>query len=132
MSVYEKFGESIRFSDGRYEVQLPWKQAHPTIPDNYDLSLKRLRGLIRRLKQNPVILREYDVIIKDQIQKGMVELVEQPGNAERAERVHYLPHHVVVHEDKDTTKVRVVYDASAHVDGPSLKVTGYTLLINYS
>ena len=131
VSVYKKFGESIRFSDGRYEVQLPWKQAHPTLPDNYNLSLKRLRGLIRRLKQNPVVLREYDAIIKDQIQKGMVELVEQPGNAERAERVHYLPHHAVVREDKDTTKVRVVYDASAHVDGPSLNEclhTGQILL----
>ena len=35
-------------------------------------------------------------------------------------KVHYLPHHAVIRRDKETTKLCVVYDASARSGGPSL------------
>ena len=48
-STLENFDESIVFKDGRYDVCLPWKETHPTLPDNYQLSKKRLFGLLYRL-----------------------------------------------------------------------------------
>lgn len=91
---------------------------HKPLPDNYHLSLSRLWGLLRRLKHNPTILQEYDRVIKDQLMKGIVEPV--PVETPSPNQLHYLPHHAVVRSDKSTTKIRVVYDASAKSDGPSL------------
>ena len=80
--------------------------------------MRRLSSLISRLKTNTNLLQEYDNIIEDQIKSGAVEpandVLVPVGN------VHYLPHREVVREDKNTTKVRVVYDASANGPGTSL------------
>ena len=110
-SVYETFIHWIFFDGERYQVSLPWKDNHPTLPDNYQLCHKRLIDLVRRLKQNPVLLAEYDRIIQDQIKKGIVEIVS--NSAVDGEKIHYLPHHDVVRQDKTTSKMRIVYDASA-------------------
>ena len=58
------------------------------------------------------------MIIQTQIEQGIVEVVKEDGVSSGT--VHYLPHHAVVRHDKDTTKVIVVYDASAKSNGPSL------------
>jgi len=62
-SIHDKSQEDISFKEGRYEVSLPWKEMHDPLPDNYILSLRRLEGLIRRLRQTPEILQEYDATI---------------------------------------------------------------------
>ena len=59
------------------------------------------------------------MIINSQRSQGIVEeidLQEEPTHG----LTHYLPHHAVVRRDKSTTKVRVVYDASACSTGCSL------------
>jgi hypothetical protein len=117
--VYDEFSESITFSEGRYQVLLPWKQQHKPLPENYQLSLRRLEGLLKRLRQTPDVLQQYDNTIREQIQAGIVE--DTPLEIKGSTQVHYLPHHAVIRTDKSTTKLRVVYDASAKTDGnPSL------------
>ena len=118
-TLYDDFTGAVKFENGRYKVPLPWREFRDPLPDNYQLSVNRLQGLLRRLRQDPAILREYDRIIQDQLTKGIVETVS-PDEA-TPETTHYLPHHAVVRRDKSTTKVRVVYDASAKsANGPSL------------
>lgn len=56
-------------------------------------------------------MREYNSIIQDQLQKGITESVDPSGD--ESTRVHYLPHHAVIRQDKETTKVQIVYDDSA-------------------
>ena len=119
LSIHDKFKDSVNFVDGRYEVKLPWREMHPTLPNNYSLCLKRLRGLLKRLRHNPDILQEYHSTIQDQLKRGIVEPVINQ-TTDKLLKIHYLPHHAVVRHTKDTTKLRVVYDTSARSSGPSL------------
>ena len=116
--LLEEFNNKVEFEDGRYEVSLPWRDYHSPLPTNYGLAAKRLGGLYRRLRQDPSVLQEYDRIIRDQLSKGIVQVVEPRDCG--GQKLHYLPHHPVVRRDKETTKVRIVYDASARSTGPSL------------
>jgi len=118
-TVHQEFEENISFKDGRYEVGLPWKKPHPILPDNYEVSQRHLQGLLRRLRQTPDILQEYDSVILKQLELGVVQPVPESDLGVMGQ-VHYLPHHAVVKQEKETTKVRVVYDASAKCGGPSL------------
>ncbi len=118
-STCDKFFEKIRFNGERYEAKLPFKEHHLTIPDNHTVSVKRFERLVHRLQEQPTLLAEYDSVIQDQIKKGVVEQVD-PQVIPKARNVHFLPHREIVRTDKNTTKVRMVYDASANTTGPSL------------
>ena len=67
------------------------------------------------MKRDPDLLRDYDKIIREQEQTGIVERVpeeESNSNVDKG-RVYYSPHHAVIRKDRETTKVRIVYDGSA-------------------
>ena len=110
-SVHSQFIDSISCKHGKYEVHLPWRDVHPVLPDNYETTYKRLMSLLNRLRQEPQVLLEYNAVIRDQIERGIVERVSEPASGEDG-RVHYLPHHAIIRRDKETTKLRIVYDAS--------------------
>ena len=119
-SVQESFTQSIRQVEGRYEVQLPWKPTHKPLPTNLHLCKKRLQSLLNKLKPQPELLQEYNKVIQEQLQRGIVEVVSEEQH-QQEDKIHYLPHHPVVRKDKTTTKLRVVYDASSKSqDHPSL------------
>ena len=74
--VHEYLLDNIEFTGERYRVRLPWKIGHPFLPDNHNLSFGRLKSQLRRLKNEPNVLREYDKIIHDQEKEGIVEKLE--------------------------------------------------------
>ncbi|XP_052788666.1 uncharacterized protein LOC128223425 [Mya arenaria] len=103
------FKNTLQFSDGRYQVKWPWKDESQDIPVNRQLAMGRLRSTIARMKDKPELMIKYDSVIQDQLTKGIIEKV----NARTGKMIHYLPHHAVITPLKTTTKLRVVYDASA-------------------
>jgi hypothetical protein len=115
------FNRSIAFDNGRYSVKFPFKSEVPEVPENKALALSRLHSTYRRLEANPELLSAYDQILVDQLGKEVIE----PAPDEPSGVVHYLPHHAVLTPGKVTTKVRVVFDASAKSSpsSPSLNDT---------
>ena len=107
--VHKLFDSDISFIDGRHSVKLPLKQSHNPLPSNYANSLSCIKSQIKRLKGEQEVLEEYDSIIKDQLSSGVIERVT---DLEGACKVHYLPHQTVIRKDAETTKLRIVYDAS--------------------
>eukprot|EP00794_Sanderia_malayensis_P005856 gene5856-biopygen4856 len=108
--VYEEFKEQlIRNPAGWYETGLLWKSNHDALHNNKGGSLGRLSNLVRRLQREPALLERYDEIIQDQLQQGIVERVTE----ESAGKEFYIPHKPVVRENAESTKVRIVFDASA-------------------
>uniref|UniRef100_A0A1X7URT2 CCHC-type domain-containing protein n=1 Tax=Amphimedon queenslandica TaxID=400682 RepID=A0A1X7URT2_AMPQE len=117
--VQTQFGDHVKFANGKYVVSLPWKDSCISLADNYQLCLRRLSGLFKRLKSSPELLKKYDDIITEQLALGIIVPVENSEECSVA-RIHYLPHHCVLRQDKSTTRLRIVYDASAKTNGPSL------------
>ena len=97
-----------RQDDGTYCAGFPWKESHPPLPDNFIVCQKRTRSLAYRLSQSPGLLQVYDKILKEQLDRGFIELVTEPN---KKGAVHYIPHHPVK-KDSVTTPVRIVYDCS--------------------
>ena len=71
----EKFNKSITFMNGRYMMTWPWKKDNPDLPENYQLALGQLKSILQRLVKIPTLLEKYDAIIKEQLNKGIIERI---------------------------------------------------------
>ena len=138
--VHESVLDAITFTGNRYSVGLPWKIGHKPLPSNYNVSLLRLKSQVKKLRHSPDILEKYDALISEQVQDG---IIEQVSEMEPAVKTHYLPHRAVIRENAESTKIRVVYDASCregksgvslndclHV-GPSLTPMIFDILLRF-
>ena len=64
------------------------------------------------------MVERYDSVIQDQLAQGIVEHEESEAEG----REFYIPHKPVIRETAESTKLRIVYDASARASeqAPSL------------
>ncbi|XP_062541873.1 uncharacterized protein LOC134209871 [Armigeres subalbatus] len=111
-----------RADDGRYIVQLS-KQPNfdRMLGESRTAALDKHRKLENRLERNPNMKEQYHTFMKEYLDMGhMRKLTDEEKQAEangmegRAQpTVFYLPHQAVLKESSTTTKLRVVFDASA-------------------
>ena len=124
-TVPEAFEKNISFENGRYSVTLPFKENSPVLPDNYENILHCLDSTVKHLKKDPKVFEECDSIIKDQLEKGIIEPVDVTKPLKVGE-VHYLPSQIVARQDALSTKIRIVFDASSKSNGICLNDTLHT------
>ena len=110
LDVLRDFQETItKTREGRYEVGVPWVPGTVLSNNNLEPSRKRLDNVWKRISRDKDLKEEYEEIVVDQLNEGIVERApEQPTG----ERLFYMPHKPVVKQDATTTKVRMVFDAS--------------------
>jgi len=108
-----------RDDTGRYIVRLPFRNANCRPGESRKSALKRLFLLEKRLNADARLKSDYDKILKEYLSLNHMSRVEDTNNLG-----YYMPHHAVVKETSATTKVRIVFDASAKSDnGTSLNET---------
>ena len=110
--------ESVRLVDGRYEIAIPWKENPPDL-HNKPLAEHRLRHLKKKLIKEPELFERYSTFMDDLFKKGYARKVSVPDLDRDDGKVWYLPHHSVVHPQKQD-KVRIVFDCVAKYQRTSL------------
>nr|XP_033189843.1 uncharacterized protein LOC117156692 [Bombus vancouverensis nearcticus]XP_033191415.1 uncharacterized protein LOC117157482 [Bombus vancouverensis nearcticus] len=99
---------TTREATGRYKVRLPFKNESAKLGDTYQLALKRFLSLEHSLQQRPTLKTQYHEFLREYETLG--HMSELPNDSRDG---CYLPHHPVLKSDSVTTKVRVIFDASA-------------------
>ena len=129
-----------RDSTGRYVVGLPFRDdILPNFIGMRDLAINRFLSLEKRLLKQPNVYSQYKDFMQDYLDLNHMELVTDNNNSQS---VYYLPHHCVIKPDSQTTKLRVVFNASAKLPnqtslndhllvGPKLQKDIMSILINF-
>ena len=108
---------SLTYENQMYRVGIPWKESRPVLPDNYDMAVRRLENTEKRLKRSSDIAGAYNQCIEQYVEKGYIRKIPEH---EKCKSKWYLPHFPVIRLDKETTKTRIVFGASAKYEGVSL------------
>ena len=107
---------------------LPWNSKKHLLGSNYAQAEVRLEQIERKLKRDPALRKEYQEA-EDGLQRTVVPFI-------------MMPYHVVIRPERETTKSRIVFDASAQIEndvslsdcietGPALLLELVSILIRF-
>ena len=106
-----EFREAISFSNGKYFVELPWKEELvKCVPSNHAVALATLQRVVRNLSRNN-LLSEYGAVFHQQLEEGIIEKITVPPS--EYSKYIWVPHRPVIKQDPQvTTKIRPVFNCS--------------------
>lgn len=97
-----------RLDNGRFLVKMPLRQSpERTLGDSFNMAKKRFISLEKKLMKNPVLKTQYCDFIREYEELGHLNKVNKPDFG------YFAPHHAVLRDSSETTKLRVVFDFSA-------------------
>ncbi|XP_053968799.1 uncharacterized protein LOC128870226 [Anastrepha ludens] len=105
----EEFFEKThrRSPDGRFIVELPLKSDVP-LGASRSYAVRSLLSIEKRLARDDDLRQRYNEFMQELIDMKHMELAPPP-----TDQTFYMPHHPVIKESSVTTKLRVVFNASA-------------------
>ncbi|XP_063834411.1 uncharacterized protein LOC135083637 [Ostrinia nubilalis] len=112
-----------RNSDGRYVVPIMLKDPLEELGDSHQMSMSRLHNLEKRLIRHQQLKADYVQFMQEYSDLGHMTLVDSPSGANG----NIIAHHCVIRPESNSTKLRVVFDASAKTgNGKSFNDIVYT------
>ena len=115
--ILEKSKEHLIQEEGHFSVRIPFNEKKNQLHGNVELARTRLQSLQNRFKRDKQLQEDYEAIITDHEEKGYIRRLTEKENEVTK---WWLPHFPVINRMKDTTKVRIVFDAAAKSWGNSL------------
>ncbi|KAH9631923.1 hypothetical protein HF086_000260 [Spodoptera exigua] len=114
LSPHDEFCEqhfvenTTRLEDGRFSVKMPFLENPETaLGESYYMAEKRLLNIEKKLMKNSSLREQYHNFMKEYEDLGHLTKIERPPFG------YFIPHHAVIRDTSETTKLRVVFDASA-------------------
>ncbi|XP_058839198.1 uncharacterized protein LOC131694734 [Topomyia yanbarensis] len=108
-----------RDEDGRFVVQLPFRDSINELGNSRSLAFKRFLSSEKRLANNPKMKVMYQAFIKEYEDLGHCHEIREACHPPD-QRSYYLPHHAVLKPSSTSTALRVVFDGKAQSNGLSL------------
>ncbi|XP_058988017.1 uncharacterized protein LOC131807010 [Musca domestica] len=110
--------------NGRFVVSLPFQESPTALGKSHAMAYNRFMSLERRLLQKEDIRSQYIKFMREYEQLGHMQKIKV---CTVSNPKYFIPHHCVLKPDSTTTKLRVVFDASAKTSsGQSLNDLMYT------
>ena len=100
-----------RSKEGWYETGIIWRENNIPLENNKCWSLGRLKSLLKNLDQKQEVREAYDSVIKDQLENNIIEEVTDT-EINNSSKAFYMPDVADIRDSAESTKLRVVYDAS--------------------
>ncbi|XP_018378596.1 PREDICTED: uncharacterized protein LOC108771167 [Trachymyrmex cornetzi] len=126
-----------RTSDGRYIVSLPFRNTGKRLGESRSVALKRFLALERKFDRDAAFKAEYTRAFEQYLTSNHISVADDPEDDG-----YYMPHHAIFKDSSETTKIRIVFDASAKTNtglslndalmvGPTIQNTLFAHLIRF-